>query len=182
MKIQDIPGFWQLSPLQRLAVPFTPEQVKWRPGSTTGDGTRGMALAYIDARDVMDRLNLVMGPENWETHIKVEGGIILCSLTLHLREPTDPSSRLASRVARTRTDGAGETAVEGEKGGISDALKRSAVQWGIGRYLYALPSPWVAVENRRLKETPPLPSWALPENWIARLIKEQELRGQERDA
>jgi len=36
----------------------------------------------------------------------------------------------------TKTDGAGDTGIEGEKGAISDSLKRSAVLWGIGRYLY----------------------------------------------
>jgi hypothetical protein len=46
-----------------------------------------------------------------------------------------------------KSDGAGETQVEGEKGAISDALKRAAVKWGIGRYLYDLDSPWVPCET-----------------------------------
>ena len=29
---------------------------------------------------------------------------------------------------------------------LSDAFKRAAVRWGIGRYLYDLDSPWVALE------------------------------------
>ena len=45
-----------------------------------------------------------------------------------------------------KADGAGDTAHEAEKGGISDAFKRAAVQWGVGRYLYRLESPWVAIE------------------------------------
>jgi hypothetical protein len=45
-----------------------------------------------------------------------------------------------------KSDGAGATDVEGEKGMLSDALKRAAVRWGVGRYLYDLKSPWVAIE------------------------------------
>jgi hypothetical protein len=168
MKVRNIDGWDSLSLMEQLAVPFAPEQIKWRPGSITKDGSKGMALAYIDARDVMDRLNLVMGPESWESEITVYGNIIVCKLSLWVE---DESGLL---VRRSKSDGAGETDVEGEKGGVSDALKRAAVQWGIGRYLYALPSPWVQVENRRIKETPQLPSWALPENWIARVVKEKQ--------
>jgi hypothetical protein len=45
-----------------------------------------------------------------------------------------------------KADGAGDTDVEAEKGALSDAFKRAAVRWGVGRYLYGLPSPWVEVE------------------------------------
>jgi len=45
-----------------------------------------------------------------------------------------------------KADGAGDTDVEAEKGAISDAFKRAAVKWGVGRYLYDLDSPWVALE------------------------------------
>ena len=47
-----------------------------------------------------------------------------------------------------KSDGAGETDYEGEKGSYSDSFKRACVKWGVGRYLYDLDSPWVAVEQR----------------------------------
>jgi hypothetical protein len=47
---------------ERLAEPFPADAVSWRVGSTTQDKSKGMALAYLDARDVMDRLDLVCGP------------------------------------------------------------------------------------------------------------------------
>jgi hypothetical protein len=47
-----------------------------------------------------------------------------------------------------KSNGAGDTDVEGPKGALSDAFKRAAVLWGIGRYLYSLESPWVALEAR----------------------------------
>ena len=47
--------------LARLSAPFPPETIEWRVGSMTGAKDRGMALAYIDARDVQDRLDEVCG-------------------------------------------------------------------------------------------------------------------------
>jgi len=45
-----------------------------------------------------------------------------------------------------KADGAGDSDVEAEKGALSDAFKRAAVRWGVGRYLYNLKSPWVALK------------------------------------
>ena len=47
--------------LSSLAEPFPSDEIQWRVGSTTKDKKRGMALAYIDARSVMDRLVKVCG-------------------------------------------------------------------------------------------------------------------------
>ncbi|MCP5002531.1 MAG: hypothetical protein GY941_01065, partial [Planctomycetes bacterium] len=47
----------------------------------------------------------------------------------------------------TKSDGAGDTKVEAEKGSISDAFKRAAVKWGIGRYLYSLDAVWCPCET-----------------------------------
>ena len=48
-----------------LAKPFAPSEIEWRVGSTSRDKRSGIALAYIDARAVMDRFDEVMGP-NWK--------------------------------------------------------------------------------------------------------------------
>lgn len=119
--------------LQQLSAPFPREAIHWRAQSVTKDGTKALALAYLDARDVMDRLDEVCGPENWQSEVtETAKGRVIC--------------RLGIRTENGwvwKSDGAGDTAVEGEKGGISDALKRAAVSWGVGRYLYRLKSPWV---------------------------------------
>jgi hypothetical protein len=49
-----------------------------------------------------------------------------------------------------KANGAGNSDVEAEKGACSDAFKRAAVLWGIGRYLYDLDSPWVALNGRQI--------------------------------
>jgi hypothetical protein len=123
--------------MQRLRAPFPPERVSWRVGSTTQDKSKGMALAYIDARDVMDRLDDVVGPQNWQCTYPHANGKTVCSIGIRVGEEWV-----------WKSDGAGDTDYEAEKGALSDAFKRAAVRWGIGRYLYDLESPWVQVEAR----------------------------------
>lgn len=120
-----------------LSAEFPRESVHWRvqgkPYERNGKYS-AMALPYIDARDVMDRLDDVCGPHGWQSEItETQSGRVLCRLGV-----------LCDGQWVWKTDGAGGTQVEAEKGGISDALKRAAVSWGVGRYLYRLDSPWVA--------------------------------------
>jgi hypothetical protein len=120
-----------------LCSPFAAEEIEWRVGSTTQAKDKGMALAYIDARAVMDRLDGVCGPENWQCNYSpAPGNSIICNIGV----------RMPGGDWIWKADGAGATDVEGEKGMLSDALKRAAVRWGVGRYLYELKSPWVALE------------------------------------
>jgi len=130
--------------LKQLAQPFPGNQVKWRVGATTGDKKKGLALAYIDARAVMDRLDEACGPENWQSKIEVHGERVLCSIGINIKAG-DGMAEAPEWV--WKTDGAGATEVEGDKGGISDAIKRAAVHWGVGRYLYSMDSPWVVLDK-----------------------------------
>jgi hypothetical protein len=134
--------------LKQLKDPFDPKLVKW----TNKGGKSPTQLAYIDARDVMKRLDDVLGIENYQTRmIPVDGGFV-CELSIRVGDEWI-----------TRSDGASNTKIEPIKGGISDALKRAGNAWGIGRYLYYLPK-WANREN-----VEKWPKWALPgeniENW-----------------
>lgn len=130
-----------------LSDPFPQEYLEWRLGSTNADKTKGMALAYIDARAVMDRLDTVCGPSGWQNHYSQGmGGSIICNIGVLMDEWI------------WKADGAGATDVEGEKGALSDAFKRAGVRWGIGRYLYDLKAPWVEIEpmgakSHRIKDS-----------------------------
>lgn len=106
--------------LAELRKPFPIEKLKWRIGNKNKDKTKANMLVYIDARDVEDRLDEVCGA-NWSDDVKEVAGRIVCTITIN---------------GISRTDGAGDTDFEGEKGGLSDAFKRAGVKWGIGRYLY----------------------------------------------
>jgi hypothetical protein len=122
--------------LKQLFAEFPKDAISWRAQSMTKDGTKAMALAYIDARDVMDRLDDVCGSENWQDRYEFHGTRTICYLSIRI-----------DGEWITKADGAGDSDVEAEKGAISDALKRAAVKWGIGRYLYHIVSPWVPCET-----------------------------------
>lgn len=141
--------------LKQLKNPFDPKFVKWRVGATNSDKSKGIALAYIDSREVKKRLDEVCGVENWQSKlIPVENGFI-CEIEI----------LIGDRWIR-RSNAAGNTKVEPIKGGASDAFKRAAAQWGVGHYLYYLPNLWVGLKQQGnsyvLAETPELPKWALP--------------------
>lgn len=123
-----------------LKAPFPPDMVEWRVGSTSKDKTKGMALAYIDARAVQDRLDEVCGPENWQCRFPHAGTKTVCEIGVAVRD------RDAVHWI-WKADGAGDTDFEAEKGALSDAFKRAAVKWGIGRYLYDMPAPWVKIDE-----------------------------------
>ena len=116
---------------EQLARPFAAHHIRLKPGKVAGNG-QALALWYIDARAVMDRLDAVVGPENWEFtwsaipadgRVVVQGKLTICGIT--------------------KSD-VGEAKGEDEpwKSGVSDAFKRTAVQFGIGRFLYRLPQTW----------------------------------------
>lgn len=124
---------------EQLRAPFPRDRIHWRAQSVTKDGKKAMALAYIDARDVRERLNAAVGPANWQCeHYECGGGRLGCRLSIRI-----------DGEWISKTDGAGETAVEAEKGAFSTALKRAGVAWGIGEYLYDMPAPWVPCESRQ---------------------------------
>lgn len=141
--------------LKKLKEPFPSKEIKWRIGKTNKDKTRGMALVYIDARAVMDKLDEVLGPQNWQRkHSFGPKGEVLCSIGIKIKDKWI-----------WKSDGAGQTNFEAEKGGLSDAFKRAGVSWGIARYLYNLDSPWVNIDQfGNIKNPPLLPDWALPES------------------
>lgn len=97
--------------------------VKQRPGRGTA------TFSYIDAREVMDRLDAVVGPGNWSTTFRgpFDGLAVECTLTVHGVAKTDVG------YPNSAKDGHDQ---EGLKAAYSDALKRAAVHWGIGRFLY----------------------------------------------
>lgn len=151
--------------LKQLREPFPSANISWRVGAKSEDGTRGQALPYIDARDVQNRLDDTVGPGNWRnrfTEVIADGRIIAVRCVLSLKVDgewvdKEDAAQLDSYADSVRA----EVAI---KGVYSDAEKRAAVQWGIGRYLYDFDAPWVDLsESGRLQRPPTLPSEMLPE-------------------
>ena len=148
------------SDLRRLAAPFAPSDVEWKPGATTRDKAKGLAMCYISSRAVQNRLDDVCGPADWRNEFRAgpEGGV-LCGISVYV-ERADGTAEWV-----TKWDGSESTDIEAVKGGLSGAMKRAAVQWGVGRYLYDLPAQWVKLDDRgRFAETPRIPREHLPQS------------------
>jgi hypothetical protein len=115
---------------QELSDPFTAEQVKTRPGGG------GRQLRYITARQAMNRLDSVLGPENWWDEYVVVGDVLYCKLTIRLPDGFTVTKWGAGGF-KTMTEKTGEVDQENtDKTGESDAFKRAAVKFGVGRDLY----------------------------------------------
>ena len=98
-----------------------PMESKSRPGRG------GQKYDYITARQVQDRLDLVVGPGNWSTMYRVfDGSAVECTLTLFSVSKAD--------VGYPNNPDHPED--ESLKSAYSDSFKRAAVAWGIGRFLY----------------------------------------------
>lgn len=149
----------------RLSRPFEVKKISWRVGATSKDKSKAIPLAYIDARDVMYRLDEVFGLD-WQCKYSHADNKTICEIGV-----------LIDGNWIWRAGGAGDTDIEAEKGAISDAFKRAAVLFGIGRYLYDLPNTWVEIdEYKKLKSLPNLPTWATPEGYDAIIHKRNETK------
>ena len=116
--------------LSQLDVPFSPDDIEWRIQSSGMHNGKPWArvLAYVTNRAIMERLDQVVGRINWRNEFAPgpHGGVV-CGISIRVDEEWI-----------TKWDGADNTDIESVKGGLSNAMKRAAVQWGIGRYLYRL--------------------------------------------
>lgn len=134
---------------EQLEKPFLDDELEFRVGAINSDKTKGLALAYIQARAIQNRLDEVVGIENWRVSYKEINGGFLAKLELKINNEW---------IAKE--DGANVTDYEAIKGGISSAFKRAASVWGIGRYLYEIESQWLPIEQKGkayiFKETPKL--------------------------
>jgi hypothetical protein len=134
-----------------LAAPFSDDELKYRPGHTWEEqGARWTKpLVYVDVRTVVTRLDAVLGIHGWSSEIVPVGtGVYAAKLTVHA----------LGGITRTDVGQAGEHESEKEKAGVSDAIKRAAVQLGVGRYLYSLEVPKARVEQHG-------GGWRLPYGW-----------------
>lgn len=128
---------------KQLAAEFPPEDIEWRIGVTNNEKNRGLALPYVTNRAIMKRLDAVFGPFGWRNFFKTwQDGAQLCGIGVRV---VFEDGRIEWVI---KWDGAPNSEIEPIKGGLSDAMKRAAVQWGIGRYLYELPEVWVDIEPR----------------------------------
>lgn len=114
-----------------LNAPFERAEVKSRVQA-------GRTLEYITARTAMNRLDSILGPENWEDDYTPGPNSVICRLTIRIADPNAGTG--GGWIAITKADAGGYAGMADEgdddKSGFSDAFKRAAVKFGVGRYLY----------------------------------------------
>ena len=154
-----------------LKKPFNPLDLDWRVsrGGLSNGKPWARVVVYLTSRAVQERLDEVCGPERWQNVFeKGPDKGVLCGISI----------RVGNEWV-TKWDGAENTNIHAVKGGLSDSMKRAAIQWGIGRYLYnihegfaeftetkhsARYSTTIAKGNKTYFHwnPPPLPAWAKP--------------------
>ncbi len=133
---------------------FDPKEVKIKPAKVSGN--RALALRYIDARLVMGRLDEVVGFHNWQdAYTLLPTGEVECRLSVRIG---------GEWITKTDVGGQSEQPDDGDKmkSAYSDALKRAAVKFGIGRYLYRLPQEWMDYDPVAKRIIPPKDPNQLP--------------------
>lgn len=128
----------------QLEYPFQPDEIEWRVLRTTKDRSKGQVAAFVDSRAIQKRLDTVLGRENWQNRFLTVSGKDNTSTT-HICEISIYYADKKEWV--TKSDGAGCTDIEPIKGGLSNAFKRAASMWGLGRYLYELKGVWAALDD-----------------------------------
>jgi hypothetical protein len=129
--------------LELLKKPFKPDEVQWRITATLNE-PRGLAVPYLDSRAIQNRLDEVIGRENWQNSYTVQPMIkdnaFISTISIFCEERGEWISK---------SNGAGSSNIEPIKGGLSDAFKRAASMWNIGRYLYEFSGVWVKLTDNR---------------------------------
>ena len=127
--------------MEALAQPFPAEAIQWKPGATNRDKTRGLALAYVDLRHYIDRLNDVAGTD-WSDDYEVQeaGKVVLCRLTI-------------AGVTRCDVGEAPPNDEDTATTALAQAFKHAYAKFRPGACLYQLPRTWVEYDAQRKRFT-----------------------------
>lgn len=135
---------WQKTPeelRQALAAPFSNGDIEWRVSATSQDKSKGLAVPYVTNRAIQNRLDSTVEIDGWQNEFRPwkDGKAQLCGISIYFHE---------QKQWLTKWDGADDSDFESVKGGLSDSMKRAAVEWGVGRYLYGMTQIWVKIVQR----------------------------------
>lgn len=124
----------------KLMAMFPYDELDWRV-MKTGRGNNGpwvRVFCYLNNRAIMDRLDQVCGPAHWHNQFIPWGdGAQLCGISIEV----DDGKWV------TKWDGAENTDRDAVKGGLTSSMRRAAVQWGVGRYLYSIGDTYGVVKS-----------------------------------
>jgi len=121
-------------------VPF-----KWRVQGRNKDKTKVQITAYIDARQVQDILDKYC-EHGWSNSFYEIAGGIFCKLIIH--GPNGETYIRSDAGSRIESDSTDQMFDQGFKAAASDAFKRAAVQFSVGRFLYDQPKVWLPCNEK----------------------------------
>lgn len=115
--------------MKKLQAPFDEKDIEWLEIKDKKDG-KTYSCPFVTNRAIQRRLDDVCSVFGWKNEfVEWKNKSQLCGISIL----NDDGEWV------TKWDGAEDSYMESTKGGLSGAMKRAAVQWGIGRYLYELP-------------------------------------------
>jgi hypothetical protein len=117
-----------------LASPFPMDHIEVRAGATTKDKAKALALPYADLRVYQERLDAVVGIENWSVEYRPTSNGLICRLT----------------ILGVSKEDIGEASGDGDNPAteaLAQAFKRACTAFGLGRFLYNLPSVWAEYDE-----------------------------------
>ncbi|PDW01937.1 hypothetical protein [Candidatus Viridilinea mediisalina] len=98
-------------------------------------------MPYADLRVYQERLDQVVGPDNWSVAYQVTNAGVLCALTI---------------LGVTKTDVGDWPLAEGNRPdenhlttAVAQAFKRACATFGVGRFLYNLPKMWADYDDQK---------------------------------
>lgn len=117
---------------------------KWRVQSFSKNKAVAQCVAYVDSRDVQKLLDRVCGAGNWQDDYKEVSGNVYAGIGIKVDDEWV-----------WKWDCGVESNMEAKKGQASDAFKRAAVKWGVGRFLYDLPIQYVNASEKKTQTNYP---------------------------
>lgn len=117
-----------------------PEEIDVRVAQVKQNGV--VVLLYKDARVDQTILDETVGAMNWKKSYDIIDGQLFCTISIWDKEKGQWVSKQDVGV---------ESNTEAEKGRASDAQKRAAFAWGIGRELYSAPFIWIPIDGANIK-------------------------------
>jgi hypothetical protein len=132
--------------LDILQAPTPPSAIKYLPKNIDTNDKTALALPYINARFVQQRLDEAFGPLGWQTDVKEIRGFVCVGIGIQAengawiwrwdtgQEDQNEASGEADAEGAEEDDSRG-----GAKAIFSRGLKRCGVQLGIGRDIYDMP-------------------------------------------
>ncbi len=122
-----------------LCEPFPSDALGLKPGALNHDHSRALVLAYADTRTYQERLDQVVGPDSWSVRFNLLPTGAICALTILGITKADVGDYPADYPEKPHENRSTAAAAQ--------AFKRACAQFGIGRYLYALPRTWADYDS-----------------------------------